>query len=93
MILFKLFVRNNSGEIARKRLKLLLLSDRTGCSPDILEMIRTDLIQSVSRYLQVKAEDVNVQVMNNLPDGRRVPVLCVTIPICHTQQNKETFTA
>ena len=41
MGILRLLGRNNSGEIARKRLKLLLASDRAGCSRDILEMIRT----------------------------------------------------
>ena len=35
MGILRLLGRNNSGEIARKRLKLLLASDRAGCSPDM----------------------------------------------------------
>lgn len=93
MGILRLLGRNNSGEIARKRLKLLLASDRAGCSPDILEMIRTDLLHAVSRYMEVKEEDVIVQMIRTLPDGRKMPALCATILVHNIKQSKETFTA
>ena len=93
MGILRLLGRNNSGEIARKRLKLLLASDRAGCSQDILEMIRTDLLHAVSRYMEVKEEDVIVQMIRTLPDGRKTPALCATILVHNIKQSKETFTA
>ena len=93
MGILRLLGRNNSGEIARKRLKLLLASDRAGCSPDILEMIRTDLLHAVSRYMEVKEEDVIVQMIRTLPDGRKTPPLSATILVHNIKQSKETFTA
>ena len=93
MGILRLLGRNNSGEIARKRLKLLLASDRAGCSPDILEMIRTDLLHAVSRYMEVREEDVIVQMTRTLPDGRKIPALCATILVHNIKQSKETFTA
>lgn len=93
MGILRLLGRNNSGEIARKRLKLLLASDRAGCSPDILEMIRTDLLHAVSRYMEVKEEDVIVQMIRTLPDGRKTPALYATILVHNIKQSKETFTA
>lgn len=92
MMILRLLGRNNSGEIARRRLKLLLVSDRAGCSPELLELIRTDLLHAVSRYMEVREEDVTIQMMRTLPDGRNVPALCATIPV-HDIQNKGTFTA
>lgn len=88
MGILRLLGRNNSGEIARKRLKLLLASDRAGCSPDILEMIRTDLLHAVSRYMEVKEEDVIVQMIRTLPDGRKTPALCATILVHNIKQSK-----
>lgn len=93
MGILRLLGGNNSGEIARKRLKLLLASDRAGCSPDLLEMIRTDLLHAVSRYMEVKEEDVIVQMTRTLPDGRKIPALCATILVHNIKQSKETFTA
>ncbi len=93
MGILRLLGGNNSGEIARKRLKLLLASDRAGCSPDLLEMIRTDLLHAVSRYMEVREEDVIVQMTRTLPDGRKIPALCATILVHNIKQSKETFTA
>ena len=93
MGILRLLGGNNAGEIARKRLKLLLASDRAGCSLDLLEMIRTDLLHAVSRYMEVREEDVIVQMTRTLPDGRKIPALCATILVHNIKQSKETFTA
>ena len=38
MGLFDLFKKKNSGDVAKDRLKLLLVSDRANCSPDVMEL-------------------------------------------------------
>ena len=38
------------------RLKLLLISDRTDCSADMLEMIKNDIIQVISKYMEIDTE-------------------------------------
>lgn len=94
MHLVELFGRKNSGEIARQRLKLLLVSDRAGCSPELLEMIRNDFIHAVSRYMEVDTNDLIVCVIRSASDGYkgRVPALYASIPI-RDLQNKGPFTA
>ena len=49
-----------SGEIARKRLKLLLVADKTNCSPEFLEMIKDDIYQVVSKYMDIDSEEIEV---------------------------------
>lgn len=90
----ELFTRKNSGDIARTRLKFLLVSDRAGCSPELLEMIRHDLIHTLSRYLEIDAADLTVCVLRNGCDGYqgRLPALYASIPI-RDLQNKGPFTA
>ena len=46
MGLFELFKKKNSGGVAKDRLKLLLVSDRANCSPDVMEMIKNDIIMA-----------------------------------------------
>ena len=46
-------LERRSGEIARKRLKLLLVADKTNCSPEFLEMIKDDIFQVVSKYMEI----------------------------------------
>ena len=91
MHLVELFGRKNSGEIARQRLKLLLVSDRAGCS---LEMIRSDFIHAVSRYMEVDTNDLTVCVIRSSTDEYKgkVPALYASIPI-RDLQNKGPFTA
>ena len=50
MGLFELFKKKNSGGVAKDRLKLLLVSDRANCSPDVMEMIKNDIINVISKY-------------------------------------------
>ena len=42
MKLSNLFRRKPSREVAKDRLKILLISDRVNCSPEILEMIKKE---------------------------------------------------
>ena len=56
MGLMDLFKRKSSGDIAKDRLKLVLVSDRANCSPDVMEMIKNDIIQVISKYMEIDAE-------------------------------------
>ena len=44
--LFHILTGRNSGNIAKKRLEFLLIADRAGCTPEILEMLKNDMIKS-----------------------------------------------
>mgnify|MGYP005778715659 FL=1 len=79
----ELFTRKNSGEIARKRLKLLLISDRADCSPQLLEMIRSDFLRSISRYLDVRDDELRMCVIRTpaAPVTDRLPAICAAIPV------------
>lgn len=79
----ELFARKNSGEIARKRLKFLLVSDRAGCSPELLEMIQNDFFHSISRYLEIEAGDITLHVIRNPSDSYKgkLPAIYASIPI------------
>ena len=45
------FKKKSSGEVAKDRLKLLLVSDRSNCSPETMELIKNDIIQVISKYM------------------------------------------
>ena len=50
MGLFDLFTKKKSSSAyAKDRLKLLLVSDRANCSPDIMEQIKNDIIEEIGR--------------------------------------------
>ena len=62
MKLFNLFKKKNSREIAKDRLKILLISDRVSCSPEMMEMIKKDIAKVLSRYIQIDPGKMEIEV-------------------------------
>ena len=83
MSLMDLFKKKNSGDIAKDRLKLVLISDRANCSPDVMEMIKNDIIQVISKYMEIDAEGLDIQITQTESEGNNgnVPALYANIPI------------
>lgn len=76
-------MRHNSGEIARSRLKLILVADKTHLSPGFLEQIKTDMVSVLARYMEVDSGQVELRLarMEATNTKEPVPVLCASIPI------------
>lgn len=89
MGLLDIFKKKNSGDIAKDRLKLLLISDRANCSPEIMEMIKNDIIKVISKYMEIDAEGLDIQITQTESDGSNgsVPALYANIPIKDMKQN------
>ena len=83
MGLFDYFSRNKSGNVAKDRLKLLLVSDRANCSPEIMEAIKNDIIKVISKYMDVDTEALDIQITQTQSEGGHgsVPALFANIPI------------
>ena len=81
--LFEFLTKRNSGTIAKKRLQFLLISDRAGCTPEILEMLKNDMIKVISRYMMIDPEQLEVKVihMDHKRVGEKLPVLYASIPV------------
>ena len=43
------FRRKTSCQVAKDRLKILLISDRLNCSPEMMEMIKRDIAKVISK--------------------------------------------
>lgn len=87
--LMDFFKKKNSGDIAKDRLKLLLISDRANCSPDVMEMIKNDIIQVISKYMEIDAEGLDIQITQTESEGDNgsVPALYANIPIRDIHHN------
>ena len=83
MGLIDLFRKKSSGDVAKDRLKLLLVSDRANCSPDVMEMIKNDIIQVISKYMEIDAEGLDIQITQTESEGSNgtVPARFANIPI------------
>lgn len=45
--------KNRSAGYARDRIKLLLVSERIDCSPQMMKLLRNDLIHAVKKYVVI----------------------------------------
>lgn len=79
---FHFFKKKTSGDIAKDRLKVLLISDRINCSPHTLNLIKQDLIKSISKYMSIDEENLEIVLKKNNKRGKnRKPTLYANIPI------------
>ncbi|TCO79980.1 cell division topological specificity factor MinE [Marinisporobacter balticus] len=85
MDVFKLFSRENSSSknVAKERLRLVLVHDRTNCSPHFLEMIKGDLLNVISDYIEIDEDglDIKISKTKRSIDDAMVPALIANIPI------------
>ncbi|MDO4292008.1 MAG: cell division topological specificity factor MinE [Eubacteriales bacterium] len=82
MRLPRLFRRKSSREVAMDRLKILLISDRVNCSPEVLDMIKRDIAQVISRYMKIDTQNMEIQISKASQRGReKTPSLHANIPI------------
>ena len=79
---FEIFKKKKSSSIAKDRLKILLISDRINCSPQTLNLIKQDLIKSISKYMSIDEEQMEIVLKKNDKRGKnRKPSLYANIPI------------
>ena len=61
MGIMDLFKKKTSGNVAKDRLKLVLVSDRANCSSEMMEMMKNDIIEVISRYMDIDAEALEIR--------------------------------
>lgn len=83
MGLMDLFRKKGSGDVAKDRLKLLLVSDRANCSPELMEQIKNDIIAVISKYMDIDPQGLDIQITETESDtdNGKVPALFANIPI------------
>ena len=78
----RIFRKKSSRDIAKDRLKILLISDRVNCSPEMMEMIKTDIAKVISKYIKIDAQSMEIQITKTGSKGRgKTPSLYASIPI------------
>ncbi|RBP46708.1 cell division topological specificity factor MinE [Garciella nitratireducens] len=93
--MFKLFSRegeNKSKNVAKERLKLVLVHDRANVSPQFLEMIKGDIMNVIQDYIEVDEEgfEINLTKTKREQDNAMVPALIANIPI-KKMKNRESI--
>ncbi len=75
--------KKGSGSAAKERLQFVLVHDRAGVSPELLDRLKEELMQVISKYIEIDQNEFDVQVTRTKSeDGERiVPALVANIPI------------
>ena len=82
MDLFKLFSnRASSKEVAKDRLKLILIHDRSDLSPELLELIKGEIMKVISSYAEIDSSEVDIRLTRTDESEGNSPALVASIPI------------
>jgi cell division topological specificity factor len=76
--------RRKSAVTAKERLQLVLIHDRADLPPGVMEDLRDEIIQVISRHIDVDTSAVNIQIAQ---DGRKQRLLA-DIPIKAKDQGR-----
>ena len=76
---------DESKNVARNRLKLVLMQDRTNLNPYLLERMRGELIDLLSKYVEMDKEALDLNFEN---DGESV-ALMLSIPVIRAKEEEE----
>ena len=69
--------REKSSSVAKKRLQMVLIHDRSDVSPGLLDEIKDEIIEVIMRRLEIDRENVEV----NLTQEGRDSVLVAEVPL------------
>lgn len=79
----RLFGRQNSGATAKERLRLVLMSDHLSLAPELVDAMKRDLVDVISRYVEVDRDKIDVHFENQ----ENVVAMLANIPITGVNRN------
>ena len=88
----KLFGKSDhSKDIAKERLKLVLIHDRANVSPQFLDMIKGEIIGVISDYMEIDEKGLQITLTRTKrdADNTMVPALVASIPIIRMKDNRK----
>lgn len=71
---------SNSGNVAKNRLQLVLVHDRVDLSPGKMDQLKDDLIQVISKYVEIDQDGIDIAFTNSNRQSRltaQIPVVNV----------------
>ena len=77
--------QDDTKVVAKSRLRTVLMQDRVGFSERAMQMLKDDLIESISKYLEIEEEsfDLSINAKEN------ATVLNLSIPVLRTKTDEE----
>ena len=82
------FTTQNSDDtkvMAKSRLRTVLMQDRVGFSERAMQMLKDDLIESISRYLEIEEDSFDLSI----DATESATILNLSIPVLRTKTDEE----
>ncbi len=79
----RFFGQHGSSAMAKERLRLVLMTDHLELAPEMIETMKRDLVDVISRYVEVDREKIDVSFERQdrtLAMLANIPILSVTRP-------------
>lgn len=74
--------KNKSKDVAKERLKLVLMQDKGRMSSDILSRMKDDILIAIEKYVEIGSSNVDVELTKMENEyGELVNALVANIPI------------
>ncbi len=92
----RLFGQPGSSVTAKERLRLVLMTDHLELAPEMIESMKRDLVDVISRYVEVDRERIEVnfeQQDRALAMLANIPIISVNRPTNRTRKPAEPATA
>ncbi len=84
----KVFGNQTTGskEIAKERLRLVLVHDRINISPQFMELLKDDMIKVISNYMEINEKEMEI----NLTQSKSSVALVANIPVNRMKRSAVT---
>jgi len=74
--------RKKSGAVAKNRLQLVLVQDRVNLSPARIDLLKDELIEVISKYVEIDSNGIDIELTNS----NRQSQLVANIPVVGARQ-------
>jgi cell division topological specificity factor len=85
----RIFGRSHSASTAKKRLQLVLVQDRTNISPETLNVLKDEIVNAISKHIEIDSAGVQVSIANDKGSHR----LTADIPVIGTRNPRSRTTS
>ena len=74
------YKKSRSATQAKERLQLVLINDRTALTPKALESLKDDLLEVLSRYIEIDSDAVQIDLTRKGRQQRLIADVPITGP-------------